>query len=168
MSPIVKSYFHRGGAEPLLGETIPEHFAAVVVRCPEREAVVSLHQGRRLSYAGLAQAVDDLARGLLGSAFGKGDRIGVWATNNIEWLLIQMASARIGAILVNINPAYRLKELAYALQRSEMQGLFVIPTFRNSDYVAMLVELIPDFWTGMIPSISSTPRALPVFPRPWC
>ncbi|MDX1251100.1 MAG: AMP-binding protein [Gammaproteobacteria bacterium] len=148
MNPNPKSYHHRGGIEPLLGATIPEHFARIAARFPEREAVVSVHQGRRLGYAELARAIDGLARGLLGSGFRKGDRIGVWATNNIEWLLIQMATARIGAVLVNINPAYRLKELAYALQRSEVQGLFVIPRFRSSDYVAMLVELIPELKTA--------------------
>ncbi|MGD8743478.1 MAG: AMP-binding protein, partial [Granulosicoccaceae bacterium] len=138
-----KSYFHRGGDEPLLGATIPEHFAAIAQRFPEHEAVVSIPQGRRLTYAQFAEAVDELARGLLGMGFDKGERIGVWSTNNVEWLLLQMATARIGAVLVNINPAYRPRELAYALQRSEVQGLFVIPSFRSSDYIAMLVELIP-------------------------
>ncbi len=139
-----KSYWHRGGAEPLLGATIPEHFAAVVERFPDQEAVVSLPQGRRLSYAALAADIDRLAAGLLGMGFGRGDRIGIWSTNNIEWLLLQMATARIGALLVNINPAYRSRELAYALQRSEVQGLFVIPRFRSSDYVQMLLELMPE------------------------
>ncbi|WP_126452834.1 AMP-binding protein [Sulfuriflexus mobilis] len=138
-----KSYFHRGGTESLLGATIPEYFAEIVQRFPDHEAVVAIAQNRRLSYAQLAKAVDELARGLVGMGFAKGDRIGIWSTNNIEWLLLQMATARIGAILVNINPAYRTRELAYALQRSEVQGLFVIPSFRSSDYIAMLVELIP-------------------------
>jgi len=137
------SYFHRGGETPLLGATIPEHFAGIAARHAEREAVVSVPQGRRLCYHELAVQADLLARGLLGLGFGKGDRIGIWATNNAEWLLLQLATARIGAILVNINPAYRAKELAYALQRSEVQGLFAIPAFRSSDYVAMLVELLP-------------------------
>jgi fatty-acyl-CoA synthase len=139
-----KSYWHRGGAEPLLGATIPEHFAAVVQRFPEQEAVVSLPQGRRLSYRELATGVDQLAAGLLGIGFRRDDRIGIWSTNNIEWLLLQMATARIGALLVNINPAYRARELAYALQRSEVQGLFITPRFRSSDYVQMLLELIPE------------------------
>lgn len=88
--------------------------------------------------------MDFLARGLVASGFGKGDRIGIWSTNNLEWLVLQMATARIGVVLATINPACRLKELAYALQRSEVQGLFVIPSFRTSDYVSMLVELIPE------------------------
>ena len=149
MAPAQTSYFHRGGLEPLLGATIPEHFADVVERFPNHEAVVSIHQNRRLSYAQLALAIDILARGLVGVGFNKGDRIAVWSTNNIEWLLLQMATARIGAILVNINPAYRSRELAYALQRSEVQGLFVIPSFRTSDYISMLVELIPELKNGV-------------------
>lgn len=139
-----RSYCHRGGDEPLLGETIAEHFAAMVQRFGECEAVVSRPQQRRLTYAALATAVERVARGLLGLGFSKGARIGIWSTNNIEWFLLQLATARIGAVLVNINPAYRLKELAYALERSQVQGLFVIPAFRSSDYVAMLTELLPE------------------------
>jgi fatty-acyl-CoA synthase len=141
---MTKSYFHRGGTEPLTGATIPEHFATIAERFPDHEAVVSLPQGRRLSYRQLSEQIDELARGLLGIGFSKGDRIGVWSTDNLEWLLLQMATARIGAILVNINPAYRARELAYALERSEVQGIFTIPSFRSSDYVAMLVELLPE------------------------
>ena len=139
-----KSYFHRGGDEPLLGATIPEHFAEVVQRFPDHEAIVSLPQQRRLTYRELSQAVDRLALGLLGMGFNRGERIGVWSTNNIEWLLVQMATARIGAVLVNINPAYRSRELAYALERSEIHGIFTIPAFRSSNYVEMLVELLPE------------------------
>jgi fatty-acyl-CoA synthase len=139
-----KSYFHRGGTQPLRGATIPEHFASMATRYPDREAVVCVHQQRRLSYCELADQVDRLARGLLGIGFNKGDRIGIWSTNNIEWLLLQLATARIGAVLVNINPAYRPRELVYALQRSEVQGLFIIPAFRSSDYVNMLVESVPE------------------------
>ena len=142
-----KSYFHRGGERPLLGRTIPEHFCHLLEKYHGHEAVVSIPQNRRLSYSQLATEIDKLARGLLGLGFNKGERIGIWSTNNIEWLLLQMATARIGAILVNINPAYRPKELAYALQRSEVQGLFVIPRFRSSDYIAMLVDLIPELAT---------------------
>ncbi len=149
----LKSYHHRGGETPLLGATIPEHFADIAKRFATNEAVVSRQQNRRLTYAAFSEAVDRLARGLMGSGFGKGDRIGVWSTDNIEWLLLQMATARIGAVLVNINPAYRPRELAYALERSEVQGLFTIPAFRTSDYVAMLIELLPELKVG--------PEALP-------
>ena len=144
MESAKQSYCHRGGDEPLLGATIPEHFAAIAQRFADRDAVVSLPQQRRLSYRALAKAVDEVARGLAGMGFGKGERIGVWSTNNIEWLLLQMATARIGAVLVNINPACRARELAYALQRSEVQGLFLIPRFRTSDYAGMALELVPE------------------------
>lgn len=142
-----KCYQHRGGDEPLLGNTISQQFSEIVARFPHREAVISLAQNRRFSYAEFAAEIDRVAAGLVGMGFGRGDRIGVWSTNNCEWLLVQMATARIGAILVNINPAYRLKELAYALERSEVQGLFVIPRFRSSDYLGMLQELIPELTT---------------------
>ena len=159
MSKQMDSYFHRGGDIPLLGQTIPEYFNIIARQYPDHESVVSVHQGRRLSYRDLAAQVDKLARGLLGIGFIKGDRIGVWSTNNIEWLLLQMATARIGAILVNINPAYRPQELAYALKRSEMQGIFTIPAFRKSDYVAMLVDILPGLKTDAAP---------PARRPPWC
>jgi len=144
MSATRLSYFHRGGNTPLLGTTIPAHLAGITAHFPDHEAVVSIAQGRRLTYAQLELAVEPLARGLLACGFNRGDRIGIWSTNNLEWLLLQLATARIGAILVNINPAYRPGELAFALQRSEVNGLFVIPGFRSNDYVAMITELIPE------------------------
>lgn len=155
MPALTTSYLHRGGTEPLLGATIPEHFNEIVKRFPKREAVVGILQNRRLTYAELAKATDQVAKGLLGMGFNKGDRIGVWSTNNIEWLLLQMATARIGAVLVNINPANRTNELAYALQRSEVQGLFIIPAFRSSNYVAMLLEVMPELKTTSWESIAS-------------
>jgi fatty-acyl-CoA synthase len=142
------SYHHRGGSAALLGATIPAHVAGSVARYPDHEALVSLPQDRRLTYTQLEAAVHLLARGLLGSGFSTGDRIGIWSTNNVEWLLLQLATARIGAILVNINPGYRTRELGYALQRSAVNGLFMIPGFRSSDYVAMLTELIPELQHG--------------------
>ena len=150
------SYFHRGGDTALLGVTIAEHFASIVKQFPHSEAVVSMPQGRRLTYAQFADAVDPLARGLIAIGFNKGDRIGIWATNNVEWLLLQIATARIGAVLVNINPAYRPRELAYALQRSEVNGLFVIPRFRSSDYIAMLIELMPELQHAAAAEFTST------------
>jgi len=138
------SYFHRGGDAPLLGATIPRHFQSIVERFAAREAVVSLPQQRRLTYRDFATAIDRLAAGLAALGFKRGDRIGVWSTNNVEWLLIQMATARIGAILVNINPAYRQTELAYALRQSKVQCLFAIPGFRSSNYAGMLLKMIPE------------------------
>ncbi|MBN2331724.1 MAG: AMP-binding protein [Deltaproteobacteria bacterium] len=137
------SYLHRGGDEPLLGATIYAHAARIMAAYPDHEAVVSLPQNRRLTYRELRQEADSLARGLLALGYGSGDRIGIWSTNNLQWIVLQLATARIGAVLVTINPAYRPKELSYALRRSHVQGLFVIPAFRTSDYAAMLAGLLP-------------------------
>jgi len=154
VSGLQDSYYHRGGSDPLLGMTIPAMLTDVLRKYPDCPAVVSRHQDRRLSFAEFAAAADRLAKGLLGSGFGRGDRIGIWSTNNVEWVLLQMATARIGAVLVNINPAYRRQELGYALERSEIQALFVIPAFRSSDYVAMLVKLIPELQSAAKGSLS--------------
>jgi fatty-acyl-CoA synthase len=144
MTALTKSYFHRGGETPLLGNTIAEHFNNIAERFANREAVVSVPQGCRLDYQQLKTRVDCIAKALLARGFNKGDRVGIWSTNNIEWLLLQLATARVGVILVNINPAYGIKELAYALKRSEIQGIFTIPGYSKSDYVAMLLELLPE------------------------
>lgn len=145
------SYYHCGSLEPLKGETIAQHFSKVVQRFSEREAIVSRHQKRRLTYACLARESDRLARGLLGMGYRRGDRLGVWATNSIEWLLLQLATARIGVALVAINPGYRQQEIAYALQHSEVHGLFFIPAFRSSDYVGILGAIFPQLQKEAIP-----------------
>lgn len=144
MSRAAHSYFHRGGDIALLGSTIGEHFATICGAFPDREAVVSIPQQQRLDYSEPGRQVERLALALIAAGFECGDRIGIWSTNNIEWLLLQLATARIGIILVNINPAYRRRELAYALQKSQVQGLFTIPSFRGSDYTDMLLELMPE------------------------
>lgn len=144
MPNVAESYLHRGGDTPLLGATIGAHCNDIATRFAGREAVVSLPQCRRLTYRQLQSEIDRLARGLIALGFARGDRIGIWSTNNIEWLLLQMATARIGAILVNINPACRSRELLHALRQSEVQGLFVIPRFRHSDYASMLIEVVPE------------------------
>ncbi len=141
---MTKSYFHRGGETPLLGQTIPEHFAEIAARFPEQKAVVSVPQHQQFSYRQLSEQIDIVAKGLLGYGFGKGDRIGIWSTNNLQWILMQMATAKIGAILVNINPAYRIRELEYALSQSQVQCLIMIPGFKKSDYIDMLLTLLPD------------------------
>jgi fatty-acyl-CoA synthase len=150
-----ESYYRSNGDVPLLEKTISQHFHDIATQFPDHEAVVSVHQDRRLSYQQLKTETDHLARGLLAIGFKRGDRVGIWATNNIEWLLLQIATARIGVVLVNINPAYRSEELAYSLQRSEVHGVFCMPQFRSSDYVAMLVELIPELQTNNPDEIAS-------------
>lgn len=139
-----KSYLHIGGDTPLLGATIPEHLHEITKLHADREAVVSLHQDRRLTYRQLAEQSRAVAKGLLSINLGKGDRIGIWASNHVEWLIVQLATASIGAILVNINPAYQKKELAYALNKSGIQALFLMPKFGSIDYIAMITELVPE------------------------
>jgi fatty-acyl-CoA synthase len=146
--PTVKSYYHRGGETPLLGLTIAEHFANIVCQYPEREAVVSIPQQQSLTYSELSEQVDNVAKGLLGFGYGKEDRIGILSTNNLQWIILQLATARIGAILVNINPAYRLSELKYALKSSAVQCLFIIPGFKTSNYVEILNNLLPELATS--------------------
>jgi fatty-acyl-CoA synthase len=141
----MKSYFHRGGGEPLLHETVWERFSRTAEKFGEREAIVSVHQNRRLTYSELKERATALGRGLLAMGFKRGDRIGVWSTNNVEWVIVQLASASVGALLVNINPAYRAKELEYALKNSDVSGLFVMPGFRKNDYVKTLIGLMPEF-----------------------
>ena len=150
------SYCHRGGEIPLLGETIAGRFLAIVDQHPQLEAIVSMQQQRRLSYRELSQAVDQVACGLIALGFNSGDRIGIWSTNNIEWFQVQLACARIGAVLVNINPAYRPAELAYALKHSELHGLITIPAFRSSHYADMLQELLPELSHPASPALNST------------
>lgn len=139
-----KSYYHRGGDIPLLGQTIPEHFGAIVSRFPNQDAVISVPQQQQLNYKQLADQVDLVARGLLSFDFSPGDRIGIWSSNNLQWILLQLATARIGVILVNINPAYRQQELQYALKQSKVQCLLTIPAFKKSNYIDMLIELLPN------------------------
>ncbi|MEZ5967193.1 MAG: AMP-binding protein [Planctomycetota bacterium] len=138
------SYCHRGSHEPLLGSTIGDHLAGVVATHAPREALVSVPQQLRLTYQDLAARVDAIARGLLALGIDRGDRVGMWSTDNAEWVLVQMATARIGAILVNVNPAYRTAELVHALKLARVQTLFAIPSFRSSHYLEMLGEFCPD------------------------
>src|SRR6185503_275584 len=108
----------------LLGDTIGANLARTAARHPDRDAVVECATGRRLSYAELDAAVDELARGLLAHRLAVGDRVGIWAPNCLDWMLVQYATARVGVILVNINPAYRSHELAYVLKQSGISVLF--------------------------------------------
>ena len=109
------SYSHGVSDVPLLGETIGANLERTVARFGDRDAVVSCHQGVRMSYVELDAAVDRVASGLLASGLAKGDRVGIWSPNCAEWVTVQFATAKIGAILVNINPAYRTHELKYVL-----------------------------------------------------
>ncbi|KAK3240079.1 hypothetical protein CYMTET_50045 [Cymbomonas tetramitiformis] len=128
---------------PLIGMTIGEKFDEIVSCFGDREAVVCIHQNIRMTYKELAARVNTVAKALLALGLNKGDRIGVWSPNNVEWLISQYASAKCGAILVTINPAYRVHELAYVLKQSGCKALIIQNQFKTSDYEAMLAEICP-------------------------
>ena len=125
---------------PLLDETIGANLERTVAAYADREALVEVASGRRWTWAELDRDVDALAVGLIGAGIGKGDRVGIWSPNCAEWTLVQYATAKIGAILVNINPAYRTHELAYVLNQSGAKLLISAPSFKTSDYRAMVEE----------------------------
>ena len=137
---------HARGSEsvPLFRETIGANLERTVQRFGDREALVSCSQDVRFTYTQLAAAVDELARGLLGAGIARGDRVGIWSPNCAEWVLVQYATAKIGVILVNINPAYRTSELEYALRQSGCRMLISAPAFKTSDYQAMVAQVRPD------------------------
>ncbi|SSB94729.1 fatty-acyl-CoA synthase [Pseudomonas sp. 43mfcvi1.1] len=138
------SYTRGSQAKALLAQTIGEVFDQTVARYPEGEALVVRHQSLRYTWQQLAEAVDLHARALLALGLKTGDRLGVWAPNCAQWCISQFASAKIGVILVNINPAYRVSELEYVLKQSGCQWLVCAGAFKTSDYHAMLQTLAPE------------------------
>jgi len=126
---------------PLIEETIGDNLDATVARFGDREALVDVASGRRWTYTELRRDVDELARGLLAAGIVKGDRVGIWAPNCAEWTLVQYATAKIGAILVNVNPSYRTHELEYVLRQAGVRMIVAAPAFRTSDYAAMIEEV---------------------------
>ncbi|MGA2213802.1 MAG: AMP-binding protein [Bryobacteraceae bacterium] len=134
--------YSRGPDAPLIDAGIWEVFEGTASRFPDNEALVARHQGVRLTFSELAAAVERTARGLAGLGLGAQDRIGVWATNCAEWVQLHLACARIGAVLVNVNPAYRSYELAFVLRKSGMKALFLWEKDKRSDYRAMVDEAI--------------------------
>jgi fatty-acyl-CoA synthase len=138
------SYVHGASETPLIGATIGDGFDATVARVPDREALVSCHQGIRLTWRELQSACDRFARGLLALGLRKGERIGIWSPNRAEWVVAQLATAKLGAILVNVNPAYRAAELEYALSQSGCSALILAPPYKTSNYAAILAEVCPE------------------------
>jgi len=134
----LRSYASGTSEVPLLGETIGENFARAAEAHGEREALVDTVSGRRWTYAELDADVRSLARALLAAGISPGDRVGIWATNCAEWVLVQYATALVGAILVNVNPAYRAHELEYVLNQSGIRLLVVSPASERSDYPAIV------------------------------
>ncbi|MFE2283995.1 AMP-binding protein [Streptomyces sp. NPDC059443] len=142
--PSVEPSYASGVCEvPLLGDTIGENLDRTVRRFPGRDALVEMASGRRWTYAEFAAGVDALALGLLDLGIVKGDRVGIWAPNRAEWTFLQYATARIGAILVTVNPAYRSHELEYVLRQSGIRLLVAADRFKTSDYAAMIEEVRP-------------------------
>jgi fatty-acyl-CoA synthase len=135
------SYSHGTFDTPLLGDTIGAHFERTAARFGDRDALVSCQQDVRLTYAELEAAIDAVASALLRAGVAGGDRVGIWAPNCVEWILVQYATAKIGAILVNVNPAYRSHELEYVLRQSGARLLFSASAFKSSDYAAMIDEV---------------------------
>ncbi len=150
---MTESYVKGADAPALIEKTIGAQFDETAARFPDQLALIVRHQDVRWTYAELAERVDALALGLLAAGLVPGDRVGIWAPNCSEWVLMQFATAKAGLILVNINPAYRTSELEYALNKVGCTALVLAPSHKTSDYVAMLRELAPEL-------TDSTPGAL--------
>lgn len=138
------SYLSGVSDKPLIGLTIGEMFDRACIKYADKEAVVSIHQNRRLTYKQLSEQVDAFAASLLELGFDTGDRLGIWALNSTEWVITQYACFKLGVILVNLNPAYKAKELEYVLNKVECRGIVIADAFKTSDYHAMLASIAPE------------------------
>ena len=148
---MIHSHVRGGSSTPLLEETIGICFDRICGRFANSEALVSRHQGLRYTYGELKREVENAARGMIAIGVERGDRVGVWSPNSAEWLIAQYALAKVGAIMVNINPAFGLRELEHALMNSGVSVIVAAPGFRNSDFGAMLDEMAP-----MLPALKQT------------
>ncbi|EUA56488.1 AMP-binding enzyme family protein [Mycobacterium xenopi 4042] len=128
---------------PILEETIGANFERTVASNPDAEALVDVAANRRWTYGQLNSAIDLIARALISLGIAKGERVAIWAPNCAQWTIVQYATAKIGAILVNINPAYRTHELAYALNQSGVRTLIGLTNFKTSNYRSMICEVSP-------------------------
>ncbi|MEQ9641147.1 MAG: AMP-binding protein [Alphaproteobacteria bacterium] len=144
MGGLTQSYVHGASTVPLRYQTIGNAFDETAARFPDREALVVRHQDIRWTYAELKERVDEVATGLVALGLEPGERIGIWSPNNSEWTLTQFATAKAGLILVNINPAYRVTELEYALNKVGCKALITAASFKSSDYLSMLHDLAPE------------------------
>ncbi|MEY2453180.1 MAG: fatty-acyl-CoA synthase [Acidimicrobiaceae bacterium] len=140
-APRTTSYASGASTTPLIGRTIGDDLAATVARFGDREALVDVPSDTRWTYRQLDADVDRVARGMIDLGIEKGDRVGIWSPNCAEWVLVQYATSRIGAILVNVNPAYRSHELQFVLRQSGTKLLVAAPAFKTSDYAAMIDEV---------------------------
>jgi fatty-acyl-CoA synthase len=138
------SYSSGTSTVPMLGDTIGDNLDRTVALFGDREALVEAFTGRRWTYRELADEVNAVAAGLLGSGVRKGDRVGIWAPNCAEWIFVQYATAKIGAIMVNVNPSYRVHELEYVLNQAEIDTLIAAESFKTSDYAGMISQVRPN------------------------
>ena len=138
------SYVHGARDVPLLGETLGQNLDRTAARFPDSPALIVPPQGVRWTYAELVQRAEAFAAGLIALGLERGDRLGIWSLNNAEWVVVQFATAKAGIILVNINPAYRLTELEYALNKVGCKALVTATRFKTSDYIGMLQQLAPE------------------------
>ena len=138
------SYTSGTSDTPLLGLTIGDLFDRTVETYPDQPALISRHQHIRLTYRELQAQVNQCAKGLMALGLRKGQRIGIWSPNRAEWCITQFATSKIGAILVNINPAYRLHELEYVLKQSECSALVIAPQFKTTNYAELIHSLAPE------------------------
>lgn len=141
-----QAYF-QGTKTPLLRTTIGQHLDLIAAADPEHLALIMPHQAIRWTYGEFVKQVDRLASGLITLGIGKGDRVGIWAPNRYEWVLTQFATAKMGAVLVCVNPAYRLYELEYALNKVQCKAIITAEKFNSSDYIQMLNQLAPELST---------------------
>ena len=141
---LYQSYVHGVSKKPLLGETLGANFDAAVEKWADQDALIVRHQNIRWTYLELQNKVNAFAAGLVSLGLQPGDRVGVWSPNNSEWVVTQYATAKAGIILVNINPAYRIAELEYAINKVGCKALILAASFKSSNYIAMVEELAPE------------------------
>ena len=144
MTKPASSYMHGASAQPMIGDTIGVHFDRIVARFGDRSALIAHQQGIKWTWSELSAHVDAFAAGLIALGLQPGDRVGIWSPNNAEWVVTQFATAKAGLILVNINPAYRLSEVEYALNKVGCKTLVTATRFKTSDYIGMLNTLAPE------------------------
>lgn len=148
MTHAIPSYVHGASAQPLLGETVGALLDRIAGRYPDRPALVVREQAVRLDYRQFHAQVERVAAGLLALGLERGDRIGIWAPNRAEWVMLQFAAPKAGLVLVNINPAYRSHELEYSLNKVACRALVLPRRFKTSHYLAILSELVPELATS--------------------
>ena len=165
------SYVCGTSDQPLIGRTVGQELVRAARARPEGDAIVAVHQNVRLSYAGLLEVADRVGAALLRLGVEPGARVGIWSANRWEWSAVQYGTSRIGAILVNVDPAYRSHELAFVLAHAGISVLVTAPTFRATDYLPMLDEALPQApgvrHVVLLDALGSTDVTAPDWAEPW-